>query len=435
MHSEDNKCAPTSTEDGGFEDGCFPQISDAGEAGGRSEAVSAERRPARFAGEGDTSNTPSLKTITGGEDWLTLSLYVRHGDFESLESRLNDAQRAAKHNRVSHDEILFGDGRFIVSPAGVRLGSRSKGAYYSWHLKSDIGVTILLMACESPMGDQPNASVKVPSIVLMQHSVEEIWAWVQYCFDGMGSMIVSNKLSRVDACVDLPEVNVSEFTEAFRNGWMVTRARSRTEYDLQLRSSSHYFGNKPTGFSIGKSPILIRVYDKLTESKRDPTKMALLIANRWGRLVESATRVEIELGRQKLQSFGVDTLEDWLKLRASICKFVTTQWFRLTDGPVDRQHADRSQRHPIWQHTIEQFASWCDGPSDCELIPLLKAPIDMSRMVNSALGNLIGVFARIGKNIENNRQFMREAVARLQDAIGDRNLSEEVRRRALELGS
>ncbi|MCR9120308.1 MAG: hypothetical protein NXI22_25510, partial [bacterium] len=160
-----------------------------------------------------------------------------------------------------------------------------------------------------------------------------------------------------------------------------------------------------------------------------------LIANRWGGLVDAATRVEIQLRRAKLKTFGVDTLEDWFENRATICKRVMKDWCRLTDGPVDRNHANRAPLHPMWILAIEQFAAWCDGPDDLELTPLATATVDASRLVKCALGNLISVFARNGKVLKDNKQFLHEVKFQLLDAIGERDIAEEVRRRAFETGT
>ncbi len=53
--------------------------------------------------EGGSSNTPSPETTTGGEDWLSVSLYLEHGAFPDLSKRLDEAQRAAKLGQVNDD--------------------------------------------------------------------------------------------------------------------------------------------------------------------------------------------------------------------------------------------------------------------------------------------------------------------------------------------
>ncbi|MCR9117073.1 MAG: hypothetical protein NXI22_09045, partial [bacterium] len=224
----------------------------------------------RIGREGDTSNTPSPKTISGGEDWLTLSLYVEHSNLKELKIKLDDAKKASKFDHAPFDEIRIGFEQFRVMPVGGRLGSQKKGAWMSWLLQSELGVTFMLMDCEKPTGEQPNCSVRVTSQTLMQFTTKAIWTWVQDCLDGMGARLVDNKLSRVDACVDLPNVDVSKFVTPFRAGWIVSRARSLAEYDQQMRSSVHYTGSRQLGFTIGKGPISIRVYDKLTESQKSP---------------------------------------------------------------------------------------------------------------------------------------------------------------------
>jgi len=372
--------------------------------------------------------------MEGGEDWVSLGLYVNHPAFKDLAAKLDFAKEAAACGSSKEDEVVFGDTRFIVSASGAREGASGKGSWMRWKLKSENGVTVLIMNRDEAHKTQPNMTIRAPSLVLMQFGIEQLWGMVRYWVDSMGAELVANKVSRVDPCVDLVDVPMCEFMDPYRAGWIVTRAHRRSEHDLGLRMGSHYIGSRPSGFSVGKYPTMLRVYDKITECSRDPLKLALLMANRWGKVPECATRVELELGRERLKRLGVDSIDDWLEKRAAICEKMTREWCRLTAGPVDRNHADRSEMHSIWERTREAFARWCGESGEVDLTPLLKALPDSSRQVSQAVGILKGVFARAGTEVTDNEQFVREAIFAIRDIMGDRDMAEEVRRKALELG-
>jgi hypothetical protein len=144
--------------------------------------------------------------------------------------------------------------------------------------------------------------------------------------------------------------------------------------------------------------------------------------------------VEFELGRDALKRYGVDGIEDWIEKRAAICERLTSSWFRLTSAPVDRKHADRAKNHPLWNTTQAAFQSWCGDVGKVELTPLSKTEIDISKLRQQVVGRLVGIFARSGTNIRDNRQFFLEAEAAIRGAVGVRDMAQEVARRRLEMG-
>ena len=392
--------------------------------------------PAEIERGGDPSNTPPRKTMTGGEDWLSLSLYLNFEEevFRDLAEKLDAAQRAASEDRQPYDEVDFGESKFIVKPRGVKQGSAGKGSWMRWRMEGMGGLKILLMNRAEVHQSMPNGMAVIPSRLLMSVGTTRALEIVDDVIFSMGGDLRERKVSRVDACVDLPGVHVSEFVDPYRKGWLVTRASSRAEYDVGLRQGAYYVGTRPTGFMVGKSPLSLRVYDKLQEVSKDAEKLALLRDRRWGGQPEAATRVEYEIGRERLKSFGVDTVEDWLEKRGSICQVLTREWFRLTAGEVDRKHADRTPILPLWEFVGQQFADWTDFQGYVDLTPLQQLDVDNSRLANSALGFLIGYMARSGKVILDNGMFERECLAALRDSIGFRDMAEAVRRRALEGG-
>ena len=406
-----------------------------GTAGGPPEAAATIPAVLRdFFKEGGPSNTPSMKTICGGEDWLTLNLYLIHHDFDSLAKRLDQAREAAQFE--GDDEIIsFGDIRFQADSNGARQGDKQKGSWMRWRLVGENAFTLLLMNAERSNGIQPNGSIRVPSLPLMQRSIDEIYGEIEYIIDRMGSELEAAKVSRVDPCVDLPDVDIEEFCRPFRNGWIVTKARKRSGYGKGIQLSDFYLGSQPTGFTVGNSGLLLRVYEKLIESQRSVEKLALLRANRWGYIPEKAVRVEFQLGRQTLKRYGVDTFDDWLEKRAAICSELTNKWTRLTAASVDRKHADRCELHPIWLKTIAAFEEWTGTPSeDVDLTPLAKLNVDNSKVVKQAVGLLVGVMARSGKQLQDNEMFIRESIFEIQQAIADRNIPSEVKKKGIKLG-
>ncbi len=119
---------------------------------------------------------------------------------------------------------------------------------------------------------------------------------------------------------------------------------------------------------------MLRVYDKLEEmiAKRDAEKLAAMKARRWGGLPEDATRVEWELGRGWLKQHGIDTVEDYFRKRGSLVRKLCHDWFRLTDGPVNREqnHQSRARVLPLWRDVQRALGDWAGKPT----LPLEPLP-------------------------------------------------------------
>lgn len=396
--------------------------------------------PSSFTGGGGPSNTPPQKTthpkkpIPGGEDWLSVNFYVNHLNFAATAHVLDQAQLAAQAGRTGDDEVQLGEVRCIVHAHGAKQGGGLKAQHMRWRLQTEQGLTLLIMNRAEAHVTQPNVSATATSLMLMRHGFETVWGLMQYVVEQLGCEIVRNKLSRVDPRIDLPEIPVGMFADPFRCDWFVTRAKGSGKY-AQTESVGEYSSSKrSTGFTVGKHPLILRVYDKLKESQRDLLKLAVLKAQRWDGLPRAATRIEIELGRKKLKQKGIDTVEDWIAKRGDLINLIMRDWFRLTEEPVDRQHANRAKTHPLWEMARTQFSKCYGEPIGYDLSPLPPLEIDTRQRVAGAVGIFKGLFARTSLEIADNEHFLREVETEIRNHIQDRDMAAEVRRKAIELG-
>ncbi len=393
--------------------------------------------PSQFDGQGESSNTPCNtpcpKPITGSEDGLVVGFRVTFPNFEKLSAKLNAAQAGATKDKKGDDEVQFGLLRYIVSSRGAPQGGIGS-VYMRWRLAAGNGLVVLVMNRGEAHRTMPNVTVRASSLLLMRFGFDRVWNLMQYCVEALGGEIIGNKLSRVDPCVDLPGTDISEFAECFKNHWVVSRSRKRRKLGKPEFVEEYLDGTDYETFYVGRTPLLCRIYDKLTESRQDILKRAVLEASRWNGVPECAARVEFQLSRPTLTRFGIDSVEDWIAKRSDVIEELTGNWLRLTAGPVDRKHAKRTPMHPVWEKTREAFFAWCGQATGQELSPLPTLAVNSSRQVATVIGIFSGMFARIGKDIHDNEKFFREVECALRDGTGDRNLADEVRRKALELG-
>jgi hypothetical protein len=189
-----------------------------------------------------------------------------------------------------------------------------------------------------------------------------------------------------------------------------------------------------TSFNVGRGEVRLRIYEKVKQCKHDLEKLALLVERRWGAFPFEAIRAEYQLRRGKLKKFGVDNLTDWMAKRAAIVRYLCHDWFRLTDGAVDRKHPDRTPILPEWRDIQQAFGSWVgDGPFP-ELTPIPAQAMPPDHYTKTIVGSLVSLFAKTGVDIDSNDTFWNEGMYRILDEIEKRDMAVEVRRRALELG-
>ncbi|GHV23141.1 hypothetical protein AGMMS49959_15360 [Planctomycetales bacterium] len=330
----------------------------------------------------------------GGEDTVYLSMNVKFNDsFPQLLAdleRLKNLEQKAKPRRhraesdygESDDEfddpeyeqtlpVLFTDSHeFRVAPHGMNLAN-SRFSNYRFVLH-EVGIRYLLKGTPEPNGASGNVFVMIGSKPLMKWGIEICVKIARSALEEMGGAIGEIKVSRVDLCVDLAGVDVERFQDVFAGGGYVCRARRNNEYEVRDFNpdthedfSAHKYGHRKTGVTLGKSNVVVRIYDKLREARNDEEKMELLQQNRFGGVMpEKATRVEFELKREALRNlmtknlFGICTLDEYLTNRSSIIRYLTTNWLRVYGHFFDRTHTDRLTEKdylPEWREAVRAF--------------------------------------------------------------------------------
>ncbi len=384
-------------------------------------------------------NRPPEKTNAGGEDWFEVSLYLSYRNFHGLSAVLDAARKAAENGEEGDDTVFFDGVSYLVRPSGASAGNDKKRVYCRWQLQSENGLVIQLMNRAQPHLTMPNGNVRATSLLLMRLGAERVWGLAQESLRSIGCILERNKLSRVDPCVDMPEMRIQSLCEPYSAGNYVTRARASTyfEYEdhvVETNSEVHSFGRRQTGFVVGQGSLKLRVYDKCREANKVVEKITAAVDHRWGYWTPWASRVEFRIRRETLKDFGVDTVADWFAKRAEICEYLCTKWFRLTSGPVDRDHADRAETLPEWQLIQQAFAAWTGKPNYVGFQPVAKEEFLPSQLIQQAIGLLVSYFARTGTRIESNQHFIETTSSILKKLTRPRNLVSEIERRTLELG-
>jgi hypothetical protein len=348
-----------------------------------------------------TSNQASVLSC-GGEDTARISFWVSFDgkEFSALGRKLDEAKMDSQ-DRTAENFIIIAGEPWTVSKSGFHLGGAAKsGPYYRWQLRNG-GIRIGLMNRSSALKCQgaPNLWVEIGSEMLMvscglKNSLPRIFTAIH----GLGAKINADALSEVHVCVDMPEADVGEFVQKFNANHWVSRAKRRAMHsaadDRASQSQTYGFGLHATGFEFG-SGINLCVYEKRFEVRNSMTKLPIMEKLRWNGQVAKAVRVEFKARREKLKERGINTLADWEEKKAGFCAWLTQDWFRMTEGEVDRTHTTQAETWFLWKMVQAMFEDWC-GKAPSLPKARLNINANVKQLVKQAAGCMTQAFVLSG---------------------------------------
>jgi len=334
---------------------------------------------------GLSCNTPrsnaSEAWYRGGEDTAVIGMGVKWSEeFADFRDELERLKEIAgnKKDAVRGERAGY---VFVVEPRGYRAG-----LFYS-HVVTVDGMKFGIGRRDQAQRPNGNVRVEISSTCLMLNGgLDVVWAEVLKLVGDWGGEVEWSAVSRVDMCVDLPNVETQELQDPFAGRWYTCRSNDNEAY---------HRGERRTGFSIGRGDVRLRVYDKLLECSEDLYKYEIVKETRWGGEVpNAATRVEFQLRRGFLKEFQIDTVEDYLKGRRSVSRYLTREWFRMTLGADKR--SDRRKVLPLWERIAVSFEEWSGGEGEV-LRRTRRLQPDFASLVRQGFGCFASAYAIYGQ--------------------------------------
>lgn len=234
-------------------------------------------------------------------------------------------------------------------PGGFKWNVQRTGTkLFSFRLTS--GDLVLLLNRRISKDKIPNASLEIGSescwIPGFKEIVERAIRWMEI----LGGKFVKNQISEVHLATDFGGTHITDLQIAHRDFW-ITRSQLFITYLTNHRLSS---------ISIGKGDLMLRIYDKVLELKRNAQKQALFYEV-WNLPVSGTTpitRVEFQLRRPILKtikespksSSGIDTFEDLCNSFQSIWEYCTRSWAKHCSQKIDhhQNHQSRASNSDFW---------------------------------------------------------------------------------------
>ena len=363
---------------------------------------------------GTDNNMPPLKTITGGIDWLELSVFVdMAGVWEKWVGEVfENALNAAKEENEEQVVHVF-DHQMAVQSFGSHFGPM----YYDFRAFDQ--KDLVWWFRKEPVDHANIASVRVrvsgEACLCANGGVEGLIHWIYLFFVKLQCSVRKISVSRCDFCIDLPNVSIESLRSAHFRKDFVTRSKSHSVVEdggTVDKDTWRYLQSKGLTLYYGRSPLTLRCYDKLAEldHKMNPRKWQAMVLRRWGgEEPVHATRVEFELRREALKQRGIDTIEDLFHKRTAIVEYLTGEWFRYVKKPRGQKEKRKCRWpvHPVWKTVQGGFSSVFGGSMDRDLSPLPKAECDVSALGKQAFGVVMKAAECQGEELGSYQDFMR----------------------------
>lgn len=302
--------------------------------------------------------------VSRGLDFLKGSYWV---DYDPLISSLFDILDFMK-KQVQDTEL---DCIPIFKENGFDWNIYRSGAkMYPYRLKS--GDITLLFNRRRSNDKIPNCRMEIGSLSCWSPGFFSIYERVKTFLACYGGKIVKERVSEVHLTADFVGADIKVTTLDHRDNW-IALARNDGDYDgIKVRQNiddpdpdelafdRHFTNRRFSGLNIGSGDMMLRVYDKVTELKRTrATHKQQVFSEIWGvnRYDEQpVTRVEYQIRRPKLRQFAneegntINTVTDLVNTLSSLWRYLTTEWTRHTEGPVNRNHnQSKSRVSEFWQ--------------------------------------------------------------------------------------
>jgi hypothetical protein len=245
-----------------------------------------------------------------------------------------------------------------------------------------------------------------------------IYADMCEVFGKLGLETHRYSIGRIDPFIDVAGFPVQMIKEAYDQNRIVTRAACLPWHSTPQRVKAVYFG---------KSPLELRVYDKLLELLEQQGTDGL---ERYRQLhglqvvPEEVTRVEFQIRgewlREKCHRWPGEMIIGQLP---KIMKDLMTEWLRVCDT-VDRRNTQRSPIAEWWKELTDCFTTiFKEGPP-------MRKPIEVPELdVKAALAQIRGLVGRVagqkGKEFATTEEYFLFA-ARLMVAAPDGQPSQQL---------
>lgn len=363
--------------------------------------------------QGDTKDTGGFWC---GLDWLTLTIWAEFGlnwstdaakeknwkgDKSQPEKKSTGIELRALLDSYQLSAMAAGEavevpelGGALLHPGGGKIAKKY------CRFKLELESAVILIADQSGYnGDWPNIKIEISGfdcLCFAGGAPEAYRLALQFVENELGANIHKERVSRVDLCADFP---------GFSMGPLI-RAAEKRHWACRSRLYHPYLRDKATSLYWGSGACILRVYDKLGEMRESalrgaPAKYEHMIQKRWGgKEPAEAIRVEYQLRRDSLKTFGITDFDSLAHSHGDLIKYLTgvgatlikwnsetnwkestenARWFRFLKARPNSKRPEKNETLPRWEFIQRVF---------CERF-LMPEPLEEIQPENSDIETLL----------------------------------------------
>jgi len=346
---------------------------------------------------------PGLR-VTRGLDFLKVSFWVKWDRQGSDMFQILDLMKKLAQDTELDCIPVFKEHGFDWNL--YRTGTR----YYTYRLKS--GDISLLFNRRKEDGKIPNCRLEIGSLSCWSPGFYSIYNKVRTFLSLHGGEVVKERVSEVHLTADFIGTDIKT-TDVENRGHWIALARDDGDHDglkvtkrepdpEELEFDRRFTNRRFSGLNIGSGDMMLRIYDKVTELKRKrATNKQEVFSEIWGTKTfdeQPVTRIEYQIRRPRLREFSdregnqINTVFGLVNALKSLWAYLTTEWTRHTEGPVNRNHNQtKSKVSEFWQKV--QAVVWTGVFGYVRTHPVKHRDIEMLR--KQARGILMTVCASL----------------------------------------
>jgi hypothetical protein len=234
------------------------------------------------------------------------------------------------------------------------------------------------------------------------------------------------KVSRADLTADI-KASMPVLSSDLRE--IVTRAKNkgllgRGQFDV----GKFYTGLKLSGYRVGSSNLMCRMYDKIAESyKSRKTWFEELWAKEGWQIGDPVTRVEFQLRRPFLRQMQTDSPYDLIAQAPDLWRYLTRNWLTLR-APGDDSHRNRWPVSELWK-VVQGAGNKFGEVTGIRRIHQMRPTIDgLIRMNRGTLVSIVTLLEASSAGKER-RLIKQEVIKMIEDMLRDSTFDMDVERR------
>lgn len=341
----------------------------------------------------------SKDSCSTGLDFLKVSLWLDWIDPSFLSELQSKKISIQQTDDTEFPFRMVGGARFNLQRTGA--------GKYTYVLKA--GDLTLMFSHHKSDAPFPNCRIEIGSVSCWEPGWEYIYNRLLSWIHIYGANIVQEKISEFHITADLLNVQFSKSDFENRYKWITRANKWKIEGEF----------DHVNYIAFGKGNMMLRVYDKTAELKKDGAKQAVFNSI-WRKKINSTpehvTRIEYQLRRPVFKELGIDTVKTLRRKLNAVWQYCACDWSRFCTSKIDRKNKNHKRSKLSFLWSIVQSLEFKKGRI-YKLVRKKTLLHDIDSLKKQAAGCLLSICAALGQDHDDFRGHISTAFAFIDQQI------------------